>query len=274
VKLRFKHEDEVTRFISSNDALYHFTLKDTAIECILNHKNLRFGSFGFTNDPQEYRPRLTTASGWGWDDNDPQKISKVTRKIDEVIKSSGFLSFCQNRYEGTILVEQGCLKSRMWSQYGGEHTGICLVLSKSRLLKALENKINTDLKIYSDNVEYIDPYERSARSCLLVNGGELSDENIDKIAFNHIDSSIKQVFFQKQPDYKDENEFRVVVVYIMFEQICELYIDISECLEVIILGDSFPKVYMPTIQMLAEKINIPFRKLHWEKNSYILLGKV
>lgn len=95
MKLEYNKPDAVTDFIDSGDSIYHFTKKEIAIEHILYNKKLKFGNFKQTNDPREYKRRMTSAVGWGWEDEQLQKISEIPNSIDEFIKSSGFLSFCQ-----------------------------------------------------------------------------------------------------------------------------------------------------------------------------------
>jgi len=65
MKLHFNSDNEITDFIDSEDTIYHFTRKEVAIENILNDGILKFGTFRKSNDPQEYRRRMTSASGWG-----------------------------------------------------------------------------------------------------------------------------------------------------------------------------------------------------------------
>jgi hypothetical protein len=271
MKLKYNHENEIIKFISSDDALYHFTRKETAIEYILNNQSIRLGDFNLTNDPQEYKSKMTSAVGWGWVDEHLDKISAITRKIDQLVKSSGFLSLCQNSYAEKELIEEGCLKSRMWAQYGGNHSGICLVFSKELILKEIHSKLASDHTILSNAVTYKDPSSRRTSTALSINGYDLEETSPDTIAKNYILDSQNSVFFQKQPDYKDENEFRVVAVAEPDEAACGKFIDISTSLKAIILGDAFPKVYLPSIKALSEKISIPYRKLHWEKSHYFLL---
>lgn len=272
MKLRLNYEDEFTTLISSNDALYHFTRKETAIEHILNKQKLRLGDFNLTNDPQEYKSRMTSAIGSGWDDEKHlEQISRVTRKIDNLIKSSGFISLCQNSYRDNILIEEGCLKSRMWSQYGGNHSGICLIFSRELLLKDFENSIPSDHQLLSKEVQYKDPSTRITSSALSVNGDELEQTPPETIAKNYILTSQDIVFFQKQPDYKDENEYRIVAIPEPGNSSCGKMISIKKSLKGIILGDAFPRVYLPTIKALSENLAVPYRKLHWERTEYILL---
>lgn len=269
--LRYNHEDEIISLLSSDDALYHFTKKETAIEKIWNSRLLRFGSFGLTSDPHEYKPRMTSVSGWGWDESLEKKLPTITRLIDEKIKSSGFLAFCQNRFENDKVTEQGCLKSRMWSQYGANHTGICLVFSKQNLLQEIKKTHSESHFIFLDTVKYQNLHKSRARGSLSIDGGDLDNSSVDEFVHNHIETSYEQIFFSKQPDYQDENEFRVVILAKGGEPSNGVLIDISLSLKVVVLGDAFPDVYLPTIYKLSEKTMVPFRKLHWENGQFFLL---
>ena len=271
MKLRFNNDDDITEFIGSKDALYHFTRKDTAIEYILNDMVLKLGSFSKSNDPQEYKRRMTSAGGWGWEEDDVKQITRITNGIDSIINASGFLSFCQNRYKDDTLLEQGCLKSRMWSQYGDGHSGICLVFSKELLLAQIEHQFKQSLTIYTNTVKYKDPYISRAKDDLSINADELNGKDNMLIAHDYVDTRHEEIFFQKQEDYKDENEFRVIAIDKYSGSANGKFISITTCLKAIILGDSFAKVYRPTIKELSSRLKVPFRKLHWEKNVYILL---
>jgi len=266
MKLRF-NSDKIAKFIDSDDALYHFTRKDSAIENILNDRVLKFGSFRNSNDPQEYRRRMTSASEWGWDESHDSQIAQITNNIDNIIRSSGFLSFCQNCYKDGALLEHGCLKSRMWSQYGGRHSGVCLVFSKRLLLKQLNQQFKKSLTVYTNSVEYKDPYISRANSkdSLNINADDLNTTENTSIVRSFVKTRYKEIFFQKQEDYKDENEFRVIAIDENGGNADGEFVSISTCLKAIILGDSFAKAYKPIIKELSKKLNVPFRKLHWKK---------
>ena len=200
MKLRFTKESEIKTYIESDDAIFHFTRKDTAIEHILNTGILRFGLLGMTNDPQEYSSRMITPSGWGDLKKYREEISEITKTIEGMIQSSGLLSFCQNSYDGTGIQETGCLKSRMWSQYGENHSGICLVFSKQKLLEKADQELSEELIIYKEPVTYIDPFENRGGIGLSINESELAEQKNDEIINNYMERTHKKIFFQKQPD--------------------------------------------------------------------------
>ncbi len=263
-------ESKLTDFLDSKDSIYHFTTKDTAMEHILNNKSLMLGSFVNTNDPKEYKSKMTSAVGWGWEDRHDLKISKVMSKIDSITKSAGFFSFCENEYKGQDIVQHGYKKSRMWSQYGYNHSGICLVFSKKLLIEELLKKSDSTT-LYASTIMY-QKLDESEGDILSINADELDTLELDEISFRHISNNFDKVFFNKQLDYKDENEFRIIVLSKENEVIHGTTINISKCIKMIILGDSFPKVYMPTIKSLASELNVSFKKLHWESSDYFLLS--
>ena len=268
--LRYQHNDAITDFISSDDAIYHFTKKEPALEKIWRRQEIMFGAFGGANDPHEYKPRMTSAVGWAWDDELEKELPEITRLIDHKIKSSGFLSFCQNRYENQKIIEQGCLKSRMWSQYGQNHSGICFIFSKKNLLAEVKNRFSNNHLIFNNNVDYRHLNSSRVRDSLSINGGDLEQSSIDEIAITHLEANNESIFFKKTPDYQDENEFRLVVVSKDRDSRHGHLVDVSSSLKVVILGDAFPEVYLPTVRNLSEKTLVPFRKLHWEKGEYFL----
>ena len=246
---------ELSDFLNSDDAIFHYTKKETAMEYILNDKKLKFGLFHSTNDPHEYKKRLTPAFGWG-DINESLYLESMNL-IDNTIQNTAFLSFCTKR--------NGYKKPRMWSQYGQNHSGICLVFSKESLMKTIKNELSQDYLVYHENVNYKEIDSESL---------SIEDNNLTKneIILNHIKQNYKNIFFQKHLDYKDENEFRIILVQENENNLYkDILIDISNSLKFIILGDRFPKVYLPTIKELSSKLNIDCKKLHWEHNQYFLL---
>ncbi|MBF4337287.1 hypothetical protein [Vibrio anguillarum] len=78
MKLLYNIYDDYIEFISSEDALFHFTRKETALEHILFNRTLRMGEFSGTNDPQEYKPKLTDAVGWGWEEHHDKQVNEAT----------------------------------------------------------------------------------------------------------------------------------------------------------------------------------------------------
>ncbi|MEZ8842795.1 DUF2971 domain-containing protein [Vibrio splendidus] len=273
MKLKYNIHNDYYKFISSEDALFHFTSKETALEYILFNRTLLMGEFSGTNDPQEYKPKLTGAIGGGWEEHHNKKVDDATSSIDQLLRvKSKFLSLCQNDIVDGNLRAHGALKSRMWAQYGDNHKGACVVLSKAKLIDQLKAQLKANYRIHYSDVRYEEPDLNRNIPCLNIDGSELDSLSSSEIAINYVNKYIEELFFTKQPDYKDEMEFRYVATPTSLESVSvPIYIDLLKCVHSVILGDAFPKVYQPTILNLAQQLSIPIKKLHWEHHAYLLL---
>lgn len=254
--------------------MIRFTRKDTALEYILFNKSLRFGEFSGTNDPQEYKSKLTGATGRGWEDRHYQKIEEATLLIDKILREkSKFISFCQNDIIDDNLQSHGVLKSRMWAQYGENHKGICIVVSKTKLIEKLDTAFELDYQLDFGKIRYEEPELSRNVPWLDIDGPELDKLTSSDVAINFVTKHIDELLFTKQPDYKDETEFRFLLTPKHLEHVSvPIHVDLLQCVYSIILGDAFPEVYKPTIFQLGQELKIPVKKLHWEHHAYILLN--
>lgn len=234
---------KLTDFLNSEDAIFHYTKRETAMEYILNNKTLKFGLLKNTNDPYEYKKRNTVICQIA-----TNELKEISNSLDDTILNTPFLSFCTNSK-----IQKGYIRPRMWSQYGQNQAGICLVFSKKLLIKTIKKELSKNYTIYNKKMNYkkieIDPSTESESE--------------------YIQSFYKNIFFQKHIDYKDESEFRIVLVQKNEENTYkDLFVDISNSLKLIILGDNFPKKHLAIIKKLSLELNVEHKKLLWEDNQY------
>ncbi len=264
--------DDFLKYLVSGDALFHYTRKNITLENILLNKQLKFGSFSGTNDPQEYRPKLTGAIGWGWD----SKSSEVTDAMMEIEnicqKRSRFISFCVNQYENDVIEEYGFLKSRMWAQYGDNHEGACVVLSKEKILGKLGEFKNENQEVLSSKVTYRNP-ERRKLPILKVDRSDFDKKDYNDVALQFVIENKSNYLFSKQTDYRDECEFRVVIVNKQPVSIGESdsFVNVDDALVGVVFGDRFPKVYSPSVRELVKDSNLIAKQLVWDKAGYHVL---
>lgn len=266
-------KDAFIDFLNSGDALFHYTAKDIAIEKILLNKSLKFSGFSNTNDPQEYKPNFPNAIEWGSEGEiESNNVTDTILNIERLRKRmTRFISFCINIYEGEVLKESGVLKSRMWAQYGDNHEGACIILSKRKLLKELDDNKNNHQEILSFPVTYKNPDSRG-QPTLHVNKNDFSSETSHDIALNFLLQHREQYLFSKQTDYRDESEFRIICINTELNSLenDEVFFSIENALVGIIFGDKFPKLYAPTIRELVKNLSVTPKKLIWQKDGYYL----
>ena len=247
--------------LNSDSVIYHYTKASTAINQILPNSQLRFSRLGDSNDPLEYKLLFPGVAVWGPEEGLSNLTYEASSEINRLRQRDfRMISFCKNREAQTSgdnnMDLLGYAKSRMWSQYGDKHEGVCLALDKNLLL----NKIN-ELKIdtvYADHTTY--KYTDMGRAINL-DGNAMQNRGVKNYCLEHVKNHNKIFFFTKNPDYKDENEFRIVV-YSNTEE-AELYVDIADSLVGIIIGDRFPDGYLPSLKYIAEKLNVKCRRLYW-----------
>jgi hypothetical protein len=275
MKLRNNTVDEFLTSISAHDAVFHYTRNSTALEKILFEDCFKFSSFADANDPHEYKDKMIGDGGWGWEEV-RDKADKTCEVLDKLLKDVSFISCCANFFEYGSLKTLGALRSRMWSQYGENHKGICLVFSKEKLISLLREKYKDEMYLfYQDDVDYKEYlYENSEYDSIEINSDSFDGKTPDSIAVDHFEKYKRELLFIKQLDYIDEHEHRIVArrKESGIGTIAPPEFKVSKCLIGVILGDRFPEAYMPTIDKLSKDIGFEYRQLHWESGGYFLLN--
>lgn len=274
MKLRNNTVDEFFTSISAHDAVFHYTRNSTALEKILFEDCFKFSSFANANDPYEYKDKMIGDGGWGCE-KVRDKADKTCEVLDKLLKSVSFISCCANTFEHGSLKIHGFLRSRMWSQYGESHKGVCLVLSKGKLINLLREKYKDELYLfYQSDVAYKEYLNANSGCDLEINSDSFDGKTPDSIAMDHIEKYQKELLFCKQLDYIDEHEHRIVSLRKEsgIGTIAPPEFKVSKCLIGVILGDRFSEAYMPTIDKLSKDIGFEYRQLHWETGEYFLLN--
>ena len=273
----------IDEYIKTSDALFHYTKTSIAIEHILHTKKFKLSLLKDTNDPREYQFKLFNVMGWSLDrDTTPKLLNEAQTVIDRILRHEcKVMGFCSNNKPTLILnngssiedehvCSSGWSKSRMWSQYGQNHYGICLVFSKNELENVL-NKKKSQIRDFKASYVQYSQQERIVWSAITLNGNRLESEGVEEYSFNHVIENSEELFFRKHIDYRDEAEFRVVV----FDPNKKLeYLDINSSIKCVIVGDRTPEAYIPFINQMCADLNIESRRARWDRGkSHLLLCK-
>jgi hypothetical protein len=148
----------------------------------------------------------------------------------------------------------------MWSQYGEQHRGLCLVFSKARFgQQVLALRTAEQDRVYEGPVsdKYFSPEAINART---FNGDKLKEMSIEEYVAGHLDEHYKALFLEKAQDYRDENEYR----FIFASSVSGFaYVPIDGCLEAVIVGVLLPTVYRDLIARLAQELGAEYKSLEW-----------
>jgi len=206
--------------------LYHYTSFNTLINYIFNENTLRFSPYKVVNDPLE-------SKNWKFKLKYDSKLFKDFdfSDVEEAIKTVGISMIKYNKllcfsrdYPNNFPIStnqpndfinrnwsRGFGYPRMWSQYGNNHKGVCLVFDKQKLIKEINQKfIKTHQILHSEVIYGIYtskndsfPYNIHLTEKLLLDfNTEIS---------NHLEKNRLGLFFTKSSDWINEVEYRWVI---------------------------------------------------------------
>lgn len=255
--------------------LYHFTKADTAIRMILPNMNLRMNRLGNMNDPKENLLHITDLED-SIEDTLPfsglkadeyviaSKICDETKIVSFSIDTEIISDDVKQRIKGSQL-------QRMWAQYGGINTGICIEIDYEEFIQ--ENSVQIfELGIKDKKVEYNNfqfqgiptpiygklhvPGKINASGCLCDFWKEL--QNNDKF--------VNERFFTKNRDWEGESEYRFLTFYKGSD---EIFLSFKKSIRRIILGINFSRHYLPSIHKIIPKDKVFGLRLGFEGNFEI-----
>lgn len=204
---------------SADQYVYHYTSAETARDLILKDRTLRMGRILDTNDPKEtmeWEFNLWTAGSY---DLGKYKMDEVSKWLSSALKANVRVAcFCQDRaplkgdHVGEIL-QRGFAKSRMWAQYGKNHSGVCLVFDRSKLLESVKTHLDGNT-CWVGNVSYRDHFvvRSLSQNEFMIDVDELELVGPERYVANHLIRHHDELFFEKLQDWRDETEWRMMVI--------------------------------------------------------------
>lgn len=246
---------------NSGNLIYHYTKRDIAIEKIFPTNQLKFNPPCNTNDPLEFE-----SYHFRFQQELTNKVLDIQEEINKVIKQNYKMCCFSMDKDNSSIYSKGFFRPRMWSQYGDNHKGICLIFKKDEFyynlfksIKSINVSKNLKMAIINREITY-DNQLQNLRNILSIKVRG-NPKNFTK---RFIEMYIDKLLFTKLEDYKDESEYRYAVHSNSFIDKNEIYINISNTLEGIILGTKFPKEYVVNIFNYSEETGIPVFSMTWE----------
>lgn len=263
--------NRISSIFESEDTIFHYTTGNIAINNILPEKLLKLSIGMNTNDPREYNifdlePYMDGGSSI-------EEFNHIRREAERCIRNAiisyKFACFCKNGSsycrDGVKLF--GYSRLRMWAQYGENFNGICIAFSA----KSIKEHFRSITTIFDNHVSYYEDLENIDIHLSNVEITELIGKEIGYIqqwATNLVQDRLEKIFFSKHVDYRDENEFRIVVCDPRneFERI-----NISGCIQAVILGDRTNDNCHKRIRSLCEEINCECKQAKWNRGRLHLV---
>jgi hypothetical protein len=229
----------------------HYTRYETAVDHILKNNTLRLGPLKATNDPRETKLWHFTVGRSLSHENSASSEELETlagRYVDfDKLLKDGCKILCvsqdaANAYKQDIS-DRAYGKPRMWAQYAGNHTGVCLLFDKQVLNDTLEKEFGHEM-IYSGSVEYGNFHDDVGTpgwvkhwEAFQLSADEIKTHGLEKVLHEHRHKHYRVFFFRKNKDWENEAEYRWIV---RGDTNDPVFIPIQDALQAILLGTDLP----------------------------------
>jgi hypothetical protein len=249
------------RDIFDKNMVCHYTGKKAAIS-ILRGKQINFSRLASCNDPRESKQ-------WSFGFVGAEQrlclenYAEVPNVFSSCIKNKSRVLYREAYYRA------GFARSRMWSQYGIGHTGICLVFDRMRLEEEFESSFETNKK-FSGRVEY-QYYLENFVKARKIECRNILNHSVDEALGMQIDANFHEYFFLKSMDYRDEHEYRLVVIV---DEGDSIGLPIESSLKAVIVGVDFPPKEYKCFDALAQNCSSSVERwfLSWQEGRPQLLN--
>ena len=221
--------------------LYHYTSIRVLLEHILPTNKLKAGRYVNTNDPKESKDWFFSVGTNTDIDLGKYDLQGLSDEMARGMKhKTNVLCFSQDRELTGNHIEdihnRGFCRPRMWVQYAENHAGVCLIIEREALQRAV-NSAFPHHRIYEGPVIYTN---RSgvpdlSTSPYIINVDYLERYGQQKYLEDHIYMYHKRLFFEKCTDWRDEVEYRWVL---LGNKEQDLFFDFQDALRGIVFGVS------------------------------------
>jgi hypothetical protein len=234
----------------SQDLLFHYTMASVAVEGILATGQFRFGLFEATNDPREAKQWHISASIPDGVDFDVKEFDALAGEADRLLRRSVKLACFTEDAPATLdwnrVIGRGFGHSRLWSHYAENHSGVCIGFNRTALLTSVGRQIKALGENFHGAVDYVNDAAPPIQATN-INIEQVDEFGLDAVISATVRQHWKRLFFTKDTDWASEHEYRWVIVN---DEPLPVYVDVSGCIEMIVLGDSFSVNRLPSIHRL------------------------
>jgi len=274
-------DENILREIYSDDIIYHYTKATSAIDYILYKQELKFSHRKKSNDPIENRIFSLTRIGTGGlvagtvenerkIKNNYPKASIIYNSLKERADLFCQICFCRNsrKEDGFFSFlrqaeEFGFTKPRMWEQYAEDYNGVCIALSKKKILEK-----NKDLDIIDNNIRYA-TYKELKEKNQYIKILKIEDEGYEK---ELIDIQNKELFIKHQ-DYSGENEYRICTLKKQENYKDDMFLDIEGCIIAIIISEKANRRQKESLVEYANEMQVPYFNIVWNDNGIDIINE-
>lgn len=255
--------------------LFHYSSFEKVTKIIFND-NLRFSNIYTLNDTTEYKPKIVFYKDTPFNGeiierckeiNHHIKICCFTQDNDKIKRLPKKNDLYFTDYTG-----RGFAFPRMWAQYAANNKGVCLIINKDKMEKYISARLKI---IHKGPVKYVERYNcfRFSHAAILdFKNQVLSRNTTDSIVAEKFMETypnyVKENYFTKLTDWRDENEYRIALFSPNGETLT--IGNLNDYLEGIVIGENIDNVDEQILRKLLRK-NLPIKKIMFQHRSITLI---
>ena len=258
----------------------HYTRMGTAVDHILRNRTLRIGPLISTNDPRETMTwHFSVGAGISQDSPSSQDLKALSKRNNDFnrILRHGYKVLCVSQdAEGAGKLDfsdRSYGKPRMWSQYGENHRGICLLFDKQVLHETISNKFGCQ-SVSCGTVKYGDFHNKVGTKewaehvdAFTLSGDDLVKNGLESTLQHHREKYHDVFFFRKNEDWEQEAEYRWII---RGDNNDPEFVPIEESLRAILLGVDFPIDRLAEVHKYCKDTDTCLSRILWSNGMPIV----
>lgn len=234
--------------------LFHYTTAETFLAHILPTLQLRMSPFDIVNDPREAQNRYFVLADDEGNGLEGWNFPLLQIEFDQIVRGEAKV-LCFTRDDPDIdaaqfhlrVYRRGWAHSRMWDQYAGHHTGVCLAFSVDTLGGDIAEAVGARGDLISRWVNYEDePPTADLIAAREIRTSVLRADGPGVTFRRQRDQHVGVWYFYKSTDWASEYEFRWVLLSARPERF--EHVPIGHSLAGVIFGPDYPLDSVPMVR--------------------------
>ena len=257
--------------------VYHYTRWERLLD--IAHNGFRLGPLAYMNDPRESKNWYLGHTTFGnREPIDSSILWKEAADYRRQVKVASFSRDIRGYTREEIRFRSGYARPRMWAQYAGNHTGVCIVINRDGLDHAIRSQLGgrENSWFVSGPVEYVDqPVQDPSTQSVQVS--EADSRSVADLVRDYFYEHRERTFFVKHSDWRDEAEYRWVFydpdeMHREQREPREAFVNINGHVAALVLGADFSDSHLPVAQSFAEALgmNGDVARCFWDRLNYRL----
>lgn len=236
---------------------------------ILHDQRIKLSRVSDLDDPRESSFSWIEYAGIGHevDAEGMTLVSKAIANIGSSLRMFCSVSSCMNIESLSSCPVESAIygRPRMWSQYGDNSRGFCVILNKDIITASIAKAAKNPQHLVYGKVDYINWLHLVESRVYIEHSPAIAAQSFDAFGIVSSNKMLESVYFKKSLDWRDENEFR----WLLYTESTEdIFISITGAVEAVVLGCKFPENQISQVVDYCRKLSCSCYRLNYTHPTY------